>query len=115
MKTILVLFFLVVPTLSFASLYSCSGGGLSIDLAENPVEMKIKGNGINAMAQDVRMLSTFETVVSGNVFKPAVTIKLTIKDSHSGDPGDRFYANLQLSSAAGVKNYARIVCVRGNE
>lgn len=105
----------IVPTLSFASIYSCSGRGFSIDLTGNPVEMRVKGNGVNAMAQDVRFSSAFNTVVAGNIVNPAKTVKLTIKDSNFSHPGDRFNAGLQVSSAAGVKNYSGLVCIRGNE
>lgn len=105
----------LVPTLSFASIYSCSGAGYSVEITGNPVEMKVTGNGVNAMTQDVRISQTFDTVVAGNIVNPASTVKLTIKDSNFGNPGDRFKANLQLSSAAGVKNYSGTVCIRGNE
>lgn len=112
-------FFLVtialVPTLSFASIYSCNGSGFSIDLTGNPVEMKISGNGFNTLAKNVNLSSTFNTVVTGNTASPAATIKLTIKDSSFGNPGDRFSAGLQISSASGVKDFADITCIRGNE
>jgi hypothetical protein len=105
----------LVPALSFASIYSCSGAGYSIELTGNPVEMKVTGNGVNAMAQDVRISQTFDTVVVGNIVSPAATVKLTIKDASFGNPGDRFKAVLQVSSAASVKNYSGPVCIRGNE
>lgn len=114
MKSLLIALSLV-PTLSFASIYSCSGAGFSIELTGNPVEMKVSGNGLNSMAQNVSVSSTFDTVVAGNIANPASTVKLTIKDSSFGNPGDRFNATLQVSSASGVKDYAGIVCVRGNE
>lgn len=112
MKKILILLCFVIPGLSFASFYSCQGDDFSVEVAENPVEMKIKGNGINVVAQDVFVNSTFNTVVTGNLVNPGMTAKLSIKDSHSGD---RFKAGLQLSSAAGVKNYSGLVCLKGNE
>jgi hypothetical protein len=111
----LILVLSLVPTLSFASIYSCSGAGYSIELTGNPVEMKVTGNGLNAMAQDVRVSQTFDTVVAGNIVSPGATIKLKIKDASFGNPGDRFNAILQISSAAGVKNYSGTVCIRGNE
>lgn len=114
MKNLLIALSLV-PTVSMASIYSCSGAGFSIELTGNPVEMKVAGNGFNSMAQNVRVSSTFDTVVAGNIASPAATVKLTIKDSSFGNPGDRFNAGLQVSSAAGVKDYAGIICVRGNE
>lgn len=105
----------LVPTLSFASIYSCSGAGYSIELTGNPVEMKVTGNGVNAMAQDVRVSQTFDTIVVGNIVNPAATVKLKIKDGSFGNPGDRFNTVLQVSSAAGVKNYSGSICIRGNE
>lgn len=105
----------VVPTFSFASIYSCNGGGFSIELTGNPVEMKVKGNGVNAMAQDIRVSSTFNTVIDGNIANPAKTVKLTIKDSNFSHPGERFNSDLQVSSATGIKNYSGLVCIKGNE
>lgn len=112
---ILVVALCLVPTLSFANLYSCNGAGFSIDVAANPVEMKITGNGFNTMAQNVRYAATFETVVTGNTTAPAATIKLTIKDGSFGNPGDSFGAALQVSSAAGIKDFTNINCIRGND
>jgi hypothetical protein len=103
------------PALSFASIYSCNGAGFSINVTGNPVEMKIVGNGFNTMAQNVRYAATFDTVVTGNTTTPAASVKLTIKDSSFGNPGDSFNAGFQVSSAAGVKDFASINCVRGNE
>ena len=114
MKTLLIALTLV-PTLSFASIYNCSGSGFSIDLSGSPVEMKISGNGFNTMAKNVNLSSTFDTVVTGNTSTPSATIKLTIKDSSFGNPGDRFNAGLQVSSAAGVKDFSDITCIRGND
>ncbi|MEA9358403.1 hypothetical protein SHI21_19360 [Bacteriovorax sp. PP10] len=111
----LILVLSLVPTLSFASIYSCSGAGYSVELTGNPVEMKVTGNGVNAMAKDVSVSQTFNTVVAGNIISPAATVKLTIRDASFGNPGDRFNAAFQVSSAAGVKNYAGTVCIRGNE
>lgn len=105
----------LLPAASFANIYSCSGSGFSIELTGNPIEMKVVGNGLNAMAQNVRVSSTFDTVITGNISSPASTVKLTIKDASFGNPGDRFNAGLQVSSASGVKDYAGIVCIRGNE
>jgi hypothetical protein len=67
------------------------------------------------MAQNVRVTSTFDTVISGNTATPAATLKLTIKDSSFGNPGDSFKASLQVSSAAGIKEFAGLNCIRGNE
>lgn len=114
MKKILIALSLV-PTLSFASIYNCSGAGFSIELLGNPVEMRIYGNGFNTVAQNVRVTSTFDTVVSANTVNPVATIKLTIKDSSYGNPGDAFSANLQLSSSAGVQTHNGLTCVRGND
>lgn len=105
----------LMPTLSFASMYSCAGEGYSLELSKSPLEMKVKGSGVNAMAQDIRILSTFNTILTGKILKPTLSVKLTIKDLHMGNPGDRFNAVLQLSSADGVREYSGIVCSRGNE
>lgn len=105
----------LLPTLSFASVYNCSGSGFIIDLAGNPLEMKITGNGFNSMADNVRATSTFDTVISGNTTTPAATLKLTIKDSSFGSPGDNFKAGLQVSSAAGIREFTGLNCIRGND
>lgn len=114
MKKIL-LAFAIIPTLSFASVYNCNGSGFIIDIAGNPLEMKITGNGFNSMAQNVRATSTFDTVISGNTTAPAATLKLVIKDSSFGNPGDSFKASLQVSSSAGIKEFTGLNCIRGNE
>jgi hypothetical protein len=105
----------LLPSLSFAGVYNCSGSGFVIDLAGNPIEMKISGNGFNSMAQNVRASSTFDTVVTGNTAAPAATLRLTIKDSSFGNPGDSFKAILQVSSAAGIKEFTNLNCIRGND
>jgi hypothetical protein len=112
-KTLLA--FTLLPTLSFASVYNCSGSGFIIDVAGNPLEMKIIGNGFNSMVQNVRATSTFDTVISGNTTAPAATLKLTIKDSSFGNPGDSFKAELQVSSSAGIKEFSGLNCIRGND
>ncbi len=105
----------LLPTLSLASVYNCSGSGFVIDLAGDPLEMKVVGNGFNSMAQNVRANSTFDTIVTGNILNPPASIKLTIKDSSFGNPGDSFRGNLQVSSAAGVKDFYGLNCIRGND
>ncbi|MDO9183048.1 MAG: hypothetical protein Q7U04_11600 [Bacteriovorax sp.] len=105
----------LLPTLSFASVYNCSGSGFVIDIAGEPIEMKIVGNGFNSMAQNVRATSTFDTTITGNTASPAATIKLIIKDSSFGNPGDSFKANLQVSSPVGIKEFSGLSCIRGND
>lgn len=105
----------ILPTLGLASVYNCSGSGFMIDLVGNPLEMKVSGNGFNTMAQNVRASSTFDTVVTGNTATPAASLRLTIKDSSFGNPGDSFKALLQVSSAAGIKEFSNLVCIRGND
>ncbi|MGZ3808257.1 MAG: hypothetical protein ACXVCE_09230 [Bacteriovorax sp.] len=114
MKKILIALSLM-PALSFAGIYNCSGSSFVIDLAGNPLEMRITGNGFNTMAQNVHASSTFDTVVTGNTTNPAATVKLTIKDSSFGNPGDSFKANLQVSSSAGIKDFTGLNCIRGND
>lgn len=105
----------LLPSLSYASVYNCSGAGFVIDIAGEPLEMKISGNGFNSMAQNVRVASTFDTVISGNTSSPPATLKLTIKDSSFGNPGDSFKASIQVSSAAGIKDFGGLTCIRGND
>lgn len=105
----------LLPTLSLAGVYNCSGAGFVIDVAGNPLEMKIVGNGFNTMVSNVRANSTFDTVISGNTLTPATSLKLTIKDSSFGNPGDSFKAGLQVSSAAGIKDFSGLTCIRGND
>lgn len=112
-KTLLVL--ALIPTISFAGVYNCSGSGFIIDVAGNPLEMKVSGNGFNTMVSNVRTTATFDTVVSGNTLNPAASLKLTIKDSSFGNPGDSFKASLQVSSAAGIKDFTGLTCIRGND
>ncbi len=105
----------LLPTLSFASVYNCSGAGFVIDLAGEPLNMHVAGNGFNTMAQNVHSSATFDTVVTGNTINPAASIKLTIKDSSFGNPGDSFKASVQISSAAGIKEFTGLNCIRGND
>lgn len=105
----------LIPTISFAGVYNCSGSGFVLDIAGNPLEMKIVGNGFNTMVSNVNATSTFDTVISGNTLNPAATLKLTIKDSSFGNPGDSFKAGLQISSAAGIKEFTGLNCIRGND
>jgi hypothetical protein len=114
MKNLLIAIALV-PSISFASVYNCSGAGFVIDIAGNPLDMRISGNGYNSMAQNVRASSTFDTVITGNTTTPPATLKLTIKDSSFGNPGDSFKASLQISSAAGIKDFTNLNCIRGND
>lgn len=115
MKTFLKIFLFLIPTLTFANVYNCSGAGFIIDLAGDPLEMKVAGNGFNTMALNVHSTVTFDTVISGNTSSPNATIKLTIKDSSFGNPGDNFKAQVQISSSLGIKDYPGLVCIRGNE
>jgi hypothetical protein len=77
--------------------------------------MKIVGNGFNTMATNVRSSSTFDTVISGTTVNPAATLKLTIRDSSFGSPGDNFKAGLQISSSIGIKEFTDLNCIRGND
>lgn len=105
----------LLPTLTHASVYNCSGANFVIDVAGTPLEMKIVGNGFNTMVSNVRATSTFDTVISGTTLTPAASLKLTIKDSSFGNPGDNFKASLQVSSSAGVKDFSALNCIRGND
>lgn len=105
----------LLPTISFAGVYNCSGSGFVIDIAGNPLEMRVVGNGFNTMVNNVRATSTFDTIVSGSTLTPPATLKLTIKDSSYGNPGDNFKATLQVSSAAGIKEFSGMNCIRGND
>ncbi len=105
----------LVPTLSFAALYNCSGAGFSIDVSGTPAEMRIVGNGFNTVTQNLKMTATFDTVFAANTTNPAASVRLTIKDSSFANPGDRFTSSVQVSSAQGVKDYAGLTCIRGNE
>jgi hypothetical protein len=42
-------------------------------------------------------------------------MKLTIKDSSFANPGDSFKSILTISSATGVRDFAGLTCVRGND
>ena len=114
MKKLLVALTLV-PTISFAGLYNCAGAGFTIDVAANPLEMKIVGNGFNNIVKNVNAASTFDTVFTGNTTSPAATLKLIIKDSSFGSPGDSFKANLQVSSSLGIKEFTGLNCIKGND
>jgi hypothetical protein len=114
MKALLALT-LLVPCVSFASLYDCEGSGFVISVSASPLEMMVEGNGFNNRIANLRAASTFDTVLVGNTTKPAATLKLVIKDSSFGNPGDRFKSTLLVSSAAGIKEYTAIECIRGND
>lgn len=116
MKSLLiVLTIALTPALSFASIYSCSGAGFSIEVVGNPIEMRITGNGFNSVAKNASSSSTFDTVIAGNTASPAATVKLVIKDSSFANPGDRFNALVQVSSASGVRDFSGVTCIRGND
>ncbi len=106
---------ILVPGISFANLYTCTGVGFAIDIQANPMEMKVVGNGINTLVPNLKVSATFDTVLMGNSQSPAATMKLTIKDSSFASPGDSFKAIFTLSSAAGVKDYPGLICLRGND
>jgi hypothetical protein len=114
MKALLALV-LLLPTLSYASLYDCEGAGFVIDVSASPLEMKVTGNGINAKIANLRAAATFDTILVGNAITPAATLKLVIKDSSFANPGDSFKSIFTVSSAAGVKEYNGIICIRGND
>lgn len=115
MKKTISAILILLPTITFANVYNCTGAGFIIDLAGEPLEMKVTGNGFNTMAINVHSTATFDTVISGNTATPPATIKLTIKDSNFGNPGDSFKAQLQISSSVGIKDYPGLVCIRGND
>jgi hypothetical protein len=106
---------MLVPTISFANLYSCAGAGFNIDILSNPVEMKLVGNGINTSIPNVKLNATFDTVLVGNSQNPVATIKLTIKDSSFANPGDSFKSILSISSSTGVREFTGLICQRGND
>ena len=114
MKSI-ILMLTLIPAMSFANIYSCTGNGFNIEIGGSPVAMRVVGNGINGMVENVHVSSTFDTVIAGNLSNPPSTIKLVIKDSSFGNPGDSFKASAQVSSSAGVKDFSSLVCVRGND
>ena len=114
MKVLLALT-LLVPALSYASLYECEGSGFLIDVSPGPLEMKISGNGFNSKIANLRATATFDTILIGNSAKPAATLKLVIKDSSFANPGDSFKSTLTVSSPTGIKEYPGIICVRGND
>ena len=105
----------LLPTLSFANMYSCTGAGFNIDVSSNPIEMKVTGNGINTDVPNIKVTATFDTVLAGNSQNPPATLKLTVKDSSFANPGDSFKAILSISSASGVKDIPGLTCVRGND
>lgn len=106
---------LLLPNLSFASIYNCNGQGFNIDISGNPLQMIITGNNYNSAAQNVQITSTFDTVISGNIVKPETTVKMIIKDSSFGNPGDTFKATLQIFSTKGSKDFSGLDCIRGND
>lgn len=105
----------LIPSLSFANLYTCTGAGFNIDIQSNPMEMKVAGNGFNTLIPNLKITANFDTVLMGNSQTPPATIKVTIKDSSFANPGDNFKGILTISSAAGVKEYPGLICVRGND
>ncbi len=107
--------FSILPTLSFASIYSCNGDGFVVEISANPSSMKIIGNGFNSHVDNIRVVSTFDTTITGNISTPPATIKLIIKDSSFGNPGDSFKSLAQISSSSGIKDFVGLVCVRGND
>lgn len=105
----------MIPSLSMASLYSCSGGGFVIDIGSDPLDMKVTGNGFNTKIVGLNSTATFDTVITGNSTKPSATLKLVIKDSSFANPGDSFKAVLTVSTPTSIKDYPGLVCLRGND
>jgi hypothetical protein len=105
----------LIPSISFANLYMCTGAGFTIDIRSNPLEMKVTGNGINTVITNLKINSTFDTILVGNSQNPPATMKVTIKDSSFANPGDNFKAMFTISSAAGVKDFPGLSCQRGND
>ena len=106
---------IMLPAACFANVYSCNGDGFAIDINANPLSMKIVGNGFNSMVDNIKVTSTFDTTIVGNVKNPASTVKLLIKDSSYANPGDSFRSSVQVSSSAGVKEFNNLSCVKGND
>jgi hypothetical protein len=102
MKKLILTALFVLPTLSFASTYVCTGAGFSVDASTNPAEMRVSGNGFSdSDIINVRVIQTFDVTVSGSSTRPAATLKLTIKDGAG---------TLLVSSAAGVKSHTGLTC-----
>lgn len=104
MKNLILAAVLVLPTLSFANTFDCSGAGFSIDGNTTPAEMRINGNGFNdANSINTRSISTFDTIVTGSLTAPVATVKLTIKDGEAR-------STLLVSSSAGIKEFSGLTC-----
>ena len=114
MKFIFSLLFLL-PSITFANIYSCNGEGLAIDINANPLSMKVVGNGFNSNVDNIKVTTAFDTTIVGNVKNPAATIKLVIKDSSYANPGDSFRSSVQVSSPAGVREFNNLNCIKGND
>lgn len=106
---------LLIPSVSMASLYNCSGAGFTIDISSSPFDMRVSGNGFNSKILNLNSTTTFDTVYTGNSTTPAATMKLVIKDSSFANPGDSFKAVLTVSTPTSVREYAGLSCLKGND
>lgn len=111
----LILLASLIPALSYANLYSCTGSGFELEVGSNPLEMVVKGNGFNNRILNLNSTATFDTVITGNSNSPAATLKLVIKDSSFANPGDSFKAVLTVSTPTSIKEFTGMTCVRGND
>lgn len=104
MKKFILTALFVLPTLSFANTYICSGAGFSIDASTTPAEMRVTGNGFSDTdIINVRALQTFDIIITGSSTRPAATLKLTIREGAGS-------STLLVSSAGGVKSHAGLTC-----
>ena len=105
MKKIILIAFIVLPSLSFASSYECTGKSFDIFASTRPVTLNIQGNGFrDEDLINVRAIVAFDTIVKGTSSKQAATVKLTIKEGAN--------STLHISSPAGIKEYTELTCVR---
>lgn len=114
MKKLLILA-TILPSVSFASLYSCSGAGFNLEVAANPLSMRVVGNGYNTNLTNLNAVVNFDTIVSGNTANPPGTFKLVVKDSSFANPGDQFKGIVTVSTPTGVREFPGLTCVKGND
>ncbi len=98
-----------------AGMYSCSGSNLDIEVTANPIEVSVKGRGLDLVVKKVKYVSTFNSIFSGNAANSNIIVKLTVKDNNGAVAGDVVKGDLELSGSAGVQKFQDLTCVRGND
>ena len=104
MKKLMITLFMALPMITFANSFDCTGAGYSINGDTDPAEMKVNGNVFkDTHVVNVRVATTFDTIITGNSTNPAATLKLIIKEGST-------LSSLTVYSSIGIKEFPGLTC-----